>query len=60
MRQKFGLHIDSQCGCDYEAVCASVEDFGIGCMGSHGIYPRLIALWEAIVYPKDPHSKWHA
>jgi hypothetical protein len=55
--QKFGLHINSQCECDCEAF---VKDSNIGYMGSHGIYPRLTTLWEAIVCPKDLHSKWHA
>ncbi len=60
MCQKFGLHTDSQCECDCEAVCTFVEDSSIGCMGSHDIYPRLTTLWGAIVCPKDPHLKWHA
>ncbi len=28
-------------------------------MGSHATYLGLTALWEAIVCPKDRHSKWH-
>lgn len=56
MHQKFELHIDFQC----EAICASIKDSSIGCMGSHGIYLGLTTFWEVIVCPKNPHFKWHA
>jgi hypothetical protein len=56
MHQKFELHTDSQC----EVICASIEDSGISCMGSHGIYPGLITLWKTIICPKDPHLERHA
>jgi hypothetical protein len=46
---------------DYEVVCEGVDDSNtVGCMGSHAIYSSHIALWEAMVCPKDPHLEWRA
>ncbi len=57
MRQKSRLHLEIHCQC--EAICGAINDSPINCVGSHASYLGLIALWEAIVCPKDPHSEWH-
>ncbi len=58
MRKKSGLH--SNFHCDYEANCEGTNDFKVGYIGFHVIYPSITTLWQAIVCPKDSHSEWHA
>jgi len=58
MRQKFGLYSEIHCQC--KAICGTTNDSPTSCVGSYAIYPNIIALWEVIVCPKDPHLEWHA
>jgi hypothetical protein len=58
MKQKSRLHLEVHCDC--EAICGVTAESQSTCVNSHGTYLGITRLWEAIVCPKDPHSKWHA
>lgn len=58
MHQKTRLHSDFHY--DYEAICEGIDGHNTNCMGFHATFLGLIALWEAIVCPKDLHLEWHS
>jgi len=58
MHQKIGLHSNSHCDC--EVICENINGPNVNCMGFHATFLGLIALWEAIVCPKDLHLEWHS